>query len=297
MRSLVIPPAWRKVWICSEANGHIQAVGVDAAGRRQYLYHERWRRDRDEEKFDRVLELAARLPELRRRLRADLDASGLGRHRVEALAIALVDRGVFRIGGEEYAEENGTRGIATLLREQVRISGDTMQFDYVAKGGKQRRVQISDPTLTQACRALRRCRADSERLLLYREGGGYRELHAEDVNARFKELTAPDYTAKDLRTWQGTVLAAAGFAATERPASARGRKLARQEVFARVADALGNTPAVARESYVDPRVVEAFDEGSTIAAALRRADRLDGDEDRTEIIERAVLRLLRKQAG
>ncbi|MEU4430053.1 DNA topoisomerase IB [Nocardia rhamnosiphila] len=269
---------------------------MDAAGRRQYLYHERWRRDRDEEKFDRVLELAARLPELRRRLHADLDTSGLGKHRVEALAIAFVDRGVSRSGGEEYAEENGTCGIATLLRKQVRISGDTMQFDYVAKGGKQRRVQVSDRPLTRACRALRRCRADSERLLLYREGAGNRELRAEDVNARFKGVTAPDYTAKDLRTWQATVLAAAGFGATERPASTRGRKLARQEVFAQVAEALGNTPAVARESYVDPRVVEAFEDGSTIAA-LRRANRLDDDRDRTEIIERAALRLLRKQAG
>ncbi|PPJ25963.1 DNA topoisomerase IB [Nocardia nova] len=137
---LVIPPAWRKVWICPHAHGHIQAVGVDAAGRRQYLYHEQWRRGCDEEKFDRMLEVAAQLPSLREQVGADLRRSGLDRRRVEAVVIGLLDRGVFRIGSEEYAEENGTRGVATLLHEQVRVSGKEMRFDYVAKGGIRRRL-------------------------------------------------------------------------------------------------------------------------------------------------------------
>ncbi|MBF6080294.1 DNA topoisomerase IB [Nocardia cyriacigeorgica] len=297
IRALVIPPAWRKVWICPYPNGHIQAVGVDAAGRRQYLYHQRWRRERDEEKFDRVLDLARRLPELRDRLAADLDLRGAARHRVEALAISLVDRGVFRVGGEEYAEENGTRGVATLLRDQVRVSGDEMVFDYVAKGGIRRRVRVHGAQPAKAVRTLRRLRTDIPRLLVYRDGTGYHELHAEEINARFKELTSPECTVKDLRTWQGTVLAAAGFGSARRPQSQRGRRRVEREVFGQVADALGNTPSVARDSYIDPRVVEAFENGTTIAAALRRANRVDTDAERTAIIERAVIRLLRKTAG
>ncbi|MFF3224024.1 DNA topoisomerase IB [Nocardia suismassiliense] len=294
IKTLVIPPAWRKVWICPHANGHVQAVGIDAAGRRQYLYHEQWRRERDEEKFDRVLELAARLPEVRRQVRADLGERGLSKHRAEAVAIDLLDRGVFRVGGEEYAEENGTRGVATLLREQVRLSGDEMLFDYPAKGGIRRRVRIREPVVANAIRAMRRCPAESSRLLVYRNGTGYRELHADDVNLRFKELACCECSAKDLRTWQATVLAAADFASAERPESKRGRKAVEKKVMEDVAAALGNTPTVARNSYVDPRVVTAWEDGSTIAAALRRARSADSDDERRELVDRAVIRLLRK---
>ncbi|MBF6175765.1 DNA topoisomerase IB [Nocardia blacklockiae] len=293
IRALAIPPAWRKVWICPHANGHIQAVGVDAAGRRQYLYHEQWRRERDEEKFDRLLDVAARLPRLREQVASDLRRPGLDRRRVEAVALGLLDRGVFRIGGEEYAEEHGTRGVATLLREQVRVSGEEMLFDYVAKGGARRRVRITEPDLARAVRALRRNDSPSGRLLVYRDGGNLCELHSGDINARFKELVGNDHSAKDFRTWQATVLAAAGLAATERPNSERRRASAVRQVMAEVAEALGNTPAVARNSYVDPRVVEAWERGDTIAAAVRRADRVDDPDERQKIVERAVLRLLR----
>nr|WP_220139492.1 DNA topoisomerase IB [Nocardia sp. GTS18] len=296
INGLVIPPAWRKVWICPHANGHIQAVGVDAAGRRQYLYHEQWRRERDEEKFDRVLDLAGRLPPLRDRLIADVRRSGLHRHRVEAVAIGLIDLGVFRVGGEEYAEENGTRGVATLLREQVRVEGEQMLFDYVAKGGLRRRVRIHDADLARAVASLRRSRADSPRLLVYRDQNGYRELHADDINARFKELTETDSTVKDLRTWQATVLAAEGFAQAEPPTSERARKRTERAVIAEVAAALGNTPAVARASYIDPRVGESYADGVTISRALDRAARADTDSERRAIVERAVLRLLRRAA-
>ncbi|MFI6866590.1 DNA topoisomerase IB [Nocardia sp. NPDC050406] len=294
IHALAIPPAWRKVWICPYANGHIQAVGVDAAGRRQYLYHEKWRQDRDEEKFDRVLELAAELPAVRERIHADLRRTGLDRQRVAAVALGLVDRGVFRVGGESYAEENGTRGVATLLREQVRLSGDEMRFDYPAKGGIRRQVRISDPDLACAIRSLRRSRSGSQRLLVYRHGSRYGELHAEDINDRFRELSGCDCSVKDLRTWHGTVLAAAGFAAIDRPSSSRARQAAERAVIADVAAALGNTPAVARESYVDPRVLEAFEQGSTISSALRRAAAADSDQESQRIVERAVIRLLRR---
>ncbi|WP_067658089.1 DNA topoisomerase IB [Nocardia harenae] len=293
IRALVIPPAWRDVWISAHPNGHIQAVGTDAAGRKQYLYHERWRSARDEEKFDRVLTLAAELPAVRAQVHADLGLRGLPRRRVEAVAVDLLDRGVFRVGGEEYAEENGTRGVATLLREQVTVSGDAMLFDYTAKSGLRRRVRVTDAELARAVRSLRRSRADSDRLLVYRQGAAYRELRSDDINARFKELACCECSAKDLRTWQGTVLAAVTFAALGRPESERGRKRVRREVMETVAEALGNTPTVARESYVDPRVVRAWEHGDTIANALPRAERQQDEDARRDILERAVIRLLR----
>ncbi|MEU2121773.1 DNA topoisomerase IB [Nocardia niwae] len=294
IRGLAIPPAWRKVWICPHHNGHIQAVGVDAAGRRQYLYHDQWRKDRDEEKFDRVLALAGRLPEIRAQVREDLALRGLARRRVEAVAVDLVDRGVFRVGGEEYAEEHGTRGVATLLREQVEVSGERMLFDYLAKGGIRRRVSIRDPLLARAVRSLLRSKAESDRLLVYRDGSRYGELRADDINSRFRELADCECSVKDLRTWQATVLAAAAFGSIERPADRRARRSAVREVMDEVAAALGNTPAVAQASYVDPRVVTAFENGTTVAAALRRAKRAESADAERAIIDSAVIRMLRR---
>ncbi|WP_068269438.1 DNA topoisomerase IB [Aldersonia kunmingensis] len=295
-RTLVIPPAWRKVWVCAYPNGHIQAVGVDVAGRRQYLYHEQWRNERDEEKFDHVLELARRLPELRAQLDEDLAQRGTPLTRVQAIALRLIDRGVFRVGGEEYAEEFGTRGVATLLREQVTVSGEELRFDYLAKGGIRRRVQITDPLATKAVRSLLRADTDSDRLLAYRNGDGYRELRADEVNGRMREIVGFDCSAKDLRTWQGTILAAAEFGGMDPPGSKTGMKRVQAQVMSEVADALGNTAAVARNSYVDPRVVTAFERGKTVSAALRRAAKAKTDDERRDIVDRAVIRLIRKAA-
>ncbi|WP_040785858.1 DNA topoisomerase IB [Nocardia pneumoniae] len=294
IRALAIPPAWRKVWICAYPNGHIQAVGIDSAGRRQYLYHEQWRKDRDEEKFERVLELAARLPDIRAQVREDLAARGLILRRVQAVAIDLVDRGVFRVGGEEYAEEHGTRGVATLLREQVQVSGERMLFDYLAKGGIRRRVSVRDPLLAKAFRALLRSDPDSDRLLVYRNGRGYGELRADDINLRFKELAACECSVKDLRTWQATVLAAAALGARDRPRNRRDRKQTVRQVMAEVATALGNTPAVAQASYVDPRVLRAFEDGTTIAPTLRRANRATSADAERALVDSAVIRMLRR---
>jgi DNA topoisomerase IB len=293
IRALVIPPAWRRVWICERPNGHIQAVGVDVAGRRQYLYHERWRLERDEEKFDRVLEMATSLPAVRAHVASDLTASGIGRRRVEAIAISLLDRGIFRVGGEEYAEANGTRGVATLLRTQVSVSGDEVTFDFIAKGSLRRRVRVIDSALARGVRSLQRSRARSDRLFVYREGLEYRELHAEDINMRIAELSECYCTAKDLRTWQATVVAAAALAAADRPHSQRGRKRVEKQVMEEVADTLGNTATIARNSYVDPRVVRAYEDGTTIERALRRADRMQTEDEQRTCIEKAVIRLLR----
>ncbi|MGW4524075.1 DNA topoisomerase IB [Amycolatopsis sp. NPDC004378] len=288
---LVIPPAWRQVWICPHPNGHVQAVGTDDAGRRQYLYHEQWRRDRDEEKHDRVLAMARRLPAWRASVEVDLAGTGLTRRRVLAAALRMLDRGIFRTGGEEYAEENGTHGVATLLRSHVTVRGDECRFRYVAKGGLDREVAIRDAALAAVVKSLRRSRTGSDRLLVYREDGAWHEVRAADVNERFKELAGDDCTAKDLRTWTATVLAAAAFAAAEPPASKAARKRAESGVMKEVSHALGNTPAVCRTSYVDPRVVAAYRGERTIAAALKRAGRLDGDDARA-VLEKACARLL-----
>ncbi|MGV9411646.1 DNA topoisomerase IB [Nocardia sp. NPDC003693] len=295
IRALVIPPAWRRVWICAKPDGHIQAVGVDAAGRRQYLYHEQWRRERDEEKFDRVLDMAGRLPELRRQVKGDLGGRGLRRRRVEAVAIDLLDRGVFRIGGEEYLAENGSHGLATLLCEHVRVSGDEMLFDFEAKSGVRQSIRLSDRELAKAVAALLRGAEPGRRLLVFRAAGETHELHAEHINTRLRELVGEEFSAKDIRTWQGTVAAALACARSPEPESEAARKRAEKQIMTSVADALGNTPAVARASYVDPRVLTAFRRGTTVAAAVRRADRGGRTADeRRELIDRAVIRLLRR---
>jgi DNA topoisomerase-1 len=294
IQGLVIPPAWRDVWICPFGNGHIQAVGLDDAGRKQYLYHDEWRRTRDEEKFNRVLVLARRLPTVRAEIQQDLTSSGLKRDRVLAGALRILDRGVFRTGGEEYAEENDSRGVTTLLCEHVRVRGPELWFHFPAKSGVERDAGIRDPELARLVAALRRGRPGEDRLFVYRNGSGRRELRAGEVNERFKELAGEEFTVKDMRTWTATVLAATEFAAVAVPRSQRGWKRAEAGVMRAVAEQLGNTPAVARRSYVDPRVVRAFQDGRTIEATLRRAGRAGmADNDLRERVERAVLRLLR----
>ncbi|MET0134957.1 MAG: DNA topoisomerase IB [Kibdelosporangium sp.] len=280
---LVIPPAWREVWISPVPHGHIQAVGIDAAGRRQYLYHEQWRVKRDAQKHNRVLELVSRLPEFRSAIGADLGGRGLTCARVHAGALRMLDRGVFRTGGEEYADENGSRGVATLLREDVAVSKGDLVFCFPAKGGIERNVRIRDDKLVKLIRSLQRVDHHTDRLLVYREGrSDWHEVHADSINARFKELTGDDYTVKDLRTWNATVVAAMAFAKAPKPTSQRGRERSAAAVLDEVAEQLGNTRAVARRSYVDPRVVAAFDRGETIEPDLtKRAD-----------IEKAVLELL-----
>jgi DNA topoisomerase-1 len=295
VRELVIPPAWRDVWICPHPNGHIQAMGTDDAGRRQYLYHADWRTARDAEKFDRVLDLAVRLPRVRERVAEDLCAPGLGCDRVLAGALRILDRGVFRSGGEEYAEENDSRGVSTLLRQHVRLRAGELRFRFPAKGGIERVAVIRDAELAPLIAALRRGRADDERLFAYRNGSGERhEVTAREINLRFKELAGAEFTVKDMRTWTATVLAATEFAALDPPRSKTAGKRAEAEVMRAVAEQLGNTPAVARRSYVDPRVCRAYRDGHTIEAAVRRLRSSAADGERTRAtLERAVIRLLR----
>jgi DNA topoisomerase I len=296
IRGLVIPPAWKKVWICPYPNGHIQAVGTDAAGRRQYLYHQQWQDERNEEKFDRVLEMSAALPDMRRRITADLRRKGLERDRVLALALHLLDLGYFRAGSEQYAEENNSYGIATLLCEHVTLQIEAVEFDYPAKSGVRRTLLIDDPEVVRSVRALLRGRTRPERLLVCRNSSGWTDLHADDLNTRFKELVGDEYTVKDLRTWHGTVLGAAAFVDADPPVNKTVVKRVEAAVMKEVAEELGNTPAVARSSYVDPRVVEGYEAGLTIAAGAKRAERKRAPAERQAILESSTARLIRKVA-
>ncbi|HZC91259.1 MAG TPA: DNA topoisomerase IB [Mycobacterium sp.] len=296
IEALVIPPAWKHVWISPHPNGHIQAVGTDAAGRRQYIYHERWQTERSEEKYDRALSLAKRLPDWRVHLLADLRGRGLGRDRVLALAQHLIDQGYFRAGGEEYAQDNGSFGLSTLRRDHVQLHQGSVDFDYPAKSGVRRTVSLEDPLVIRAVRSLLRADTTSPRLLVYRASGGWSEVHADDLNLRFRDLVGEDFSVKDLRTWHGTVLAAEAFAIARDPTSKTARRREEAAVMRAVAEQLGNTPAVARRSYVDPRVVTAYEQGATIAPALRRAKRQRSPEARRETIEGATARMIRRVA-
>lgn len=294
LRQLVIPPAWRKVWISPYPNGHIQAVGTDAAGRRQYLYHEVWQQERAEEKFDRVLEMAPVLPQFRRQVAADLDGTGLKRNRVLALALLLLDRGYFRAGSDQYAQENESYGLATLLCGHVAVRGNTVHFDYPGKSGVRRTHEIDEPHIARLVRSLIRGREADGRLLVCRTGSGLAEVHADDLNVRLRELIGDDYSVKDLRTWHGTVLAAVGFAGAEPPSTKTATRRARSVVMKQVADELGNTPAVARSSYVDPRVVRAYEQEMTICAAVRRTVGLTDPDAAQAVLEKATRGLIRR---
>ena len=292
--ALVIPPAWQDVWICPHPNGHIQATGVDAAGRTQYRYHDAWRQRRDREKFDHMLEFGRALPALRERIAADLEQEGFTRERVLACATRLLDLGFFRIGTEGYAEQNQTYGLATIRKEHVTVSGDVLDFDYVAKSGKQRLQSIVDPPVVTLVKALKRRRSGGPELLAYRRDGRWYDVRSADINAYIKGVTGGDFSAKDFRTWSATVLAAVALAVSKEAKSPTARKRAISRVFQEVAHYLGNTPAVCRASYVDPRVVDRYLAGVTIAHALERlgADAQEGHLGTQGEIEWAVLDLL-----
>jgi DNA topoisomerase IB len=295
IKALVIPPAWEDVWICVDPQGHIQAIGTDAAGRRQYRYHDLWREQRDQEKHDRVLEFGVALPRIREVVCRHLEGRGLRRDRVLAAAIRLIDLGFFRPGGEEYAGENGTFGLATIRKEHVTLSRGQLVFEYLAKGAKHREQAVAEEQVAAAVRSLWRRRGGGDQLLAYRSGPRWHHVTAADINDYLREVSGGDYTAKDFRTWHATVLAAVGLAVSE---GASGSDAARKRAIARVvrevADYLGNTPAVARASYIDPRVIERYEDGSTIASVLGDLgkDRDFGDLATRGRAETAVVRLL-----
>jgi len=290
---LVIPPAWRSVWICPYPGGHIQATGIDERGRKQYLYHQRWRERQDRQKFDDMVRFAHALEPMRAALGADLVRGDMSREQVLACATRLLDRGFFRIGSEDYAVTNESYGLATMRREHVLVSGDTIRFDYRAKSGKQRVMTVLDAEVAQIVTTLKRRRGGGDELLAYKQAGRWRDVKSPDINEYLKTVTGLDVSAKDFRTWGATVIAALALAVIDPSVtSAHARKRAIMRAVKEVAHYLGNTPAVARASYIDPRIFDRFRDGETIRSALGE---IADDGDATAIqgpAEAAVLELL-----
>ena len=299
---LAIPPAWEDVWICPYANGHLQATGTDAAGRKQYRYHDAWRVRRDAEKFDDMVRFASALPRLRSRVERDLDNSTmLDRSCVLACAVRLLERGFFRIGSEEYAEENESYGLATMRKEHVTIAdGGVMIFDYPAKSGQRRHQGVLDARACEVVAALKRRRGGGDELLAYKRARRWHDVRSEDINEYLKDATGGDHSAKDFRTWNATALAAVALAVAGASAGSKAaRKRAVKRAIDEVAVYLGNTPAVCRASYIDPRVFDAYDARLTIRPALEHvAERLRPGElpIHQPALERAVLDLIGARA-
>jgi len=287
IKALVIPPAWTDVWISPDERGHIQATGVDAAGRKQYLYHPVWRTSRDEAKFEHALEVAEKLPEIRERLCADLSGRGLTRARVLAAVVRLLDVGMFRVGGAQYADraQDPSYGLSTLRPEHVRTSGRCVLLEFTGKSGVEHTHTVDDGEVCEVLRNLRRRRKGEKRLFAYWDGAArrWRDVHADDVNDYLREISGEQMSAKDFRTWHGTVKAAEVLAAEGPQPTTTARRKVVSHAMKEVADLLGNTPTVARNAYVDPRLVEQYEQGNV-------AD-IDPDAPR-EQAEEEVLELL-----
>jgi DNA topoisomerase I len=291
IKSLVIPPAWENVWISPVPNGHIQAVGIDAAGRKQYLYHPDWRVKRDQMKFDRVTQVARRLSKTRAAVLEHIALDGMPFERAAATAVRLLDLGYFRIGSDAYADENGSFGLTTLERRHVSRRKDKLVFCFTGKSGVEHCIEIEDPLSVAAVETMRRRRGSDARLLAYKDSTRWTALDAARVNEYLRTSTGGEMTAKDFRTWHATVLAAASLAASDEPGDTKiSRKRAIRNAMVEVSEYLGNTPAIAKSSYVDPRVVDLYEGGTTIAAAVKRAYR--SPEERQAALERAVLKML-----
>ncbi|MGA5117734.1 DNA topoisomerase IB [Streptomyces pseudogriseolus] len=281
VRALLVPSAWTDVWICARTNGHLQAVGTDAAGRRQYLYHPQFRAEQEAAKHEHVLDVAEALPALREAVEGHLGDRGLTRSRVLATVVRLLDLGFFRVGSDRYTELNNSHGLTTLLREHSRCRSGAVLFGYTGKHGKEIIRTVAD------------------RLLAYGEGRAWHDVSNGDVNAYLKELAGLEATAKDFRTWHATVMAAVALAVSEsvaRSETARRRALAR--TAREVSGYLGNTPAVCRASYINSRVIELYEEGVTVAPALPHlgTEAAFGVPATQGVAERAVLSMLRTGA-
>jgi DNA topoisomerase IB len=288
-KELVIPPAWRNVWICPVANGHLQAVGTDDAGRRQYLYHPAWRERRDAEKFVHMEGFAASLIAARDAARDEVQDEPTLRS-VSALAFGLLDLGIFRVGSDRYTDENGSYGLTTIEKQHVRRDGETLVFAYVAKSGQDLEVTLRDERLISALEPLRRRRTGGDVLLAYRGADGWTTLGAGGVNDYVKEVLGEEYSAKDFRTWRGTVIAAAALSSSD-ASTKTARKKSVAAAMREVSEHLGNTPAVARSSYVDPRVVDLFEDGVVVAGGHRA---VAPGEPVSRTLEKQVLELLGK---
>jgi DNA topoisomerase I len=288
--ALAIPPAWREVWICRSARGHLQATGVDAAGRKQYLYHRRWREERDAEKYQRIQSFAEGLPALRRRVREDLRRRGLDREKALAAVVRILDRTHLRVGSEEYARGNGTYGLATLRSRHLEIVGDRVVLDFEGKSGIDQHAEVEDPALAKVVAQMDEM-PGYEVFAYHADDGEVVDVRSEDINAYIKSHLGEEFSAKDFRTWSATVAAAVALDQLEPVDDAAARRRAIAGVCRTVADLLGNTPAVCRSSYIDPRVIAHYQDGVTLSALRGRLERASARD--LSVRERAVLALLR----
>jgi DNA topoisomerase-1 len=293
IRRLAIPPAWTEVWICPAANGHIQATGRDARGRKQYRYHAQWREVRDSTKYDRVLAFGKVLPAIRRRVAADLRRPGMPREKVLATVVRLLETTLIRVGNDEYAAANGSYGLTTLHNRHARVSGDTTTFEFKGKSGKKHRIDVRDRTLVKL---VRRCQdlPGQELFGYFDKDGTARDVTSEDVNRYLREIAGDGFSAKDFRTWAGTVLAATALRELKMFHSESQAKRQINQAVEAVARILGNTPAICRKSYIHPHVFDCYFAGETICASTQ-TDRRSGAGLRPD--ELAVMSLLRRRGA
>ena len=294
IRALAIPPAWTEVWICPRPNGHLQATGRDSKGRKQYRYHPRWRQVRDETKYSRLVTFGDSLPAIRKRLRHDLSLSGLPREKVLGAVVQLLEKALIRVGNEEYARTNGSFGLTTLRDRHVTVEGSRVRFQFKGKAGKRHRVDITDRRLA---RIVKRCQdIPGYELFQYEdENGEYQAVDSADVNGYLREIAGLDFSAKDFRTWAGTVLAAIALKELGPADNDRDAKRKIVEAIKTVSESLGNTPAVCRKCYVHPEIISAYIDGS-----LERLEigGLSGPQRKTRWLspeESAVLALLKRR--
>lgn len=295
IRRLAIPPAWKDVWICPDENGHLQATGRDARGRKQYRYHRRWREVRDETKFNRIIDFAQTLPRIRKVVRKHLQLPGLPREKVLATVVKLLETGLIRVGNDEYARTNRSFGITTLRDHHAKINGSKVRFQFRGKSGKFHVLDIEDPHLAKI---VRHCQAipGQELFQFWDESGNPRDITSTHVNEYLRQISGRDFTAKDFRTWAATVLAAIALAEFEKfDSKTRKNKHIRQAIET-VAQKLGNTPAICRKCYVHPAVLEAYLDGTVIQTFRKRAEQqLTKFLPRLRPEEAAVLALLRQR--
>ena len=272
IRSLVIPPAWTNVWICANPNGHLQATGRDARGRKQSRYHPRWREVRDETKYHRMMLFGAALPAIRKRVEQDLTLPGLPREKVLAAIVRLLETTFIRVGNQEYAKENGSYGLTTLRNKHVSVKGATVTFDFKGKSGIEHTIDLHDRRLAAI---IKRCQdLPGYELFQYIDSeGNRRSVDASDVNEYLRQITNEDFTAKDFRTWAGTVLAALALAEVAAFTSKRQARRNIVRAVESVSRRLGNTPAICRKGYVHPAGIDAYLDGVTLDAFRRRAER------------------------
>jgi DNA topoisomerase I len=294
IKSLAIPPAWTDVWICTSRRGHLQATGRDARGRKQYRYHPDWRAARDEAKYGRMIAFGEALPAIRRRVDADLRRQGLPRERVLAAVVRLLEKTRLRVGNEEYARDNRSYGLTTLRDRHAEVGSTRIRFRFRSKGGKVSDVELSDARLA---RIVARCQdLPGQELFAYLDADGeVRPIGSSDVNDYLREVSGQDFTAKDFRTWSGTVLAAWALRELEAVDSEAQAKRNVVRAVEEVAEWLGNTPAVSRRSYVHPAVIDAYLDGDVVRAARESADTKLRDLESLEPEEAAVLALLRQR--